>query len=332
MARPLRLEFENALYHITARGNRRERIFAHDADRVRFLEILSRSLARFEVELHAYVLLGNHFHLLVRTRRPNLSRWMHWFMVSYTVWFNRRHDKVGHLFQGRYKSLLVEEGSYLLEVSRYLHLNPVRGKILGLGSPVERRERLRAYRWSSYRGYAGLEKPSEFLCEEMVLGEFAPGKKRLRESKVRYRRFVEGGLVDALENPAHAARWQTVLGSENFLQRTKDRMQARRNQRREVKALRAGTSGIDPQAIIARVAQHYGLPMERLLRGKEYGLQARGLAMWATWQLCELTLREIGALFGGMDYAAVAQRIRRIERDDAIAKKRKTLLQQCQNI
>ena len=111
MARPLRLEFEDALYHIGARGNRRERIFASDADRERFLKILVRSLVRFEVELHAYVLLANHFHLLARTRRANLSRWMHWVMVSYTIWFNRRHQKVGHLFQGRYNSLLVEEGS-----------------------------------------------------------------------------------------------------------------------------------------------------------------------------------------------------------------------------
>lgn len=128
MARPLRLEFADAIYHITARGNRRERIFASDAERGRFLEILARSLPRFEVELHAYVLLANHFHLLVRTRRANLSRWMHWMMVTYAIWFNRRHAQVGHLFQGRYKSLLVEGGSYLLGLSRYVHLNPVRGK------------------------------------------------------------------------------------------------------------------------------------------------------------------------------------------------------------
>jgi putative transposase len=333
MARPLRLEFEDALYHISARGNRRERIFASDADRAHFLEILVRSLARFEVELHAYVLLPNHFHLLVRTRRANLSRWMHWVLVSYTTWFNRRHHKVGHLFQGRYKSLLVEEGSYLLELSRYLHLNPVRGKLLGMGNLAERRERLREYGWSSYRGYAGLEKQAESVSDELVLGEFDPGGRRgRRESQLRYRRFVEEGLVRELENPALAAQWQAVLGSEDFLQRMKDKMQPRREKRREVKALRRGTSGTDPHAIIARVALHHALPVERLLRGKEYGLQARSLAMWAVWQLCELTLREIGVIFGGMDYAAVAQRIRRIERDDAIRKHLRELLEKYQNI
>jgi len=96
--------------------------------------------------------------------------------------------------------------------------------------------------------------------------------------------------------------------------------------------MRRGTRGVDPQAIIARVAKRHPLPVERLLRGKEYGLAARGMAMWVVWQLCELTLREIGALFGGMDYAAVAQRIRRVERDESIRSERRTLLQECQNI
>jgi REP element-mobilizing transposase RayT len=191
MARPLRIEFEEALYHITARGNRRERVFASDVDRARFLEIVARSLPRFGVEVHAYVLLPNHFHLLVRTRRANLSRWMHWIMVTYTISFNRRHDKAGHLFQGRYKSLLVEGGSYLLGLSRYLHLNPVRGKVIGRGNPRERRERLRKYSWSSYRGYAGLSRQEEFVTEDLVLDELHA--RGLRESKGRYRRFVEEG-------------------------------------------------------------------------------------------------------------------------------------------
>src|SRR5438270_9933394 len=110
MARPLRLEFEGAIYHLTARGNRREEIFNDDSDRAQFLELLVESLPRYQVELHGYVLLSNHFHLLARTLPANLSRWMHWLLVSYTVGFNRRHGKVGHLFQGRYKSLVVEAG------------------------------------------------------------------------------------------------------------------------------------------------------------------------------------------------------------------------------
>jgi REP element-mobilizing transposase RayT len=135
MARTLRLEFEGALYHLCARGNRRERIFADQKDWQRFVALLKESLGRYQVEIHAYVLLPNHFHLLARTPRANLSRWMHWLLGAYSIWFNRRHRKSGHLFQGRYKSFLVEEGNYLLGLSRYLHLNPVRGSGARRGRP-----------------------------------------------------------------------------------------------------------------------------------------------------------------------------------------------------
>src|SRR5438552_15486051 len=115
--------------------------------------------------------MGNHFHLVAQTRRPNLRRWMHWLLVSYSVYFNRRHRSSGHLFQGRYKRFLVQEGDYLLGLSRYVHLNPVRGVSLGRGSPAERRKRRRAFKSSSYRGYAGLSAPLTLLRAAMVLDE-----------------------------------------------------------------------------------------------------------------------------------------------------------------
>ncbi len=139
MARPLRIEFEGALYHVTGRGNARQRVFADEKDRAKFVQLLSESLGRYEVELHAYVLMGNHYHLMATTRRANLSRWMHWLTTAYTVYFNWRHRRVGHLFQSRYKSILVEAEGYPLSLSRYLHLNPVRGKVVGRGDPGEGR-------------------------------------------------------------------------------------------------------------------------------------------------------------------------------------------------
>src|SRR5436190_7752054 len=162
MARPLRVEFEDAIYHLCARGNARQAIFHDERDRARFVELLSESAQRFQAEIFCFVLMGNHSHLVAQTRRPNLRRWMHWLLVSYSVYFNRRHRFSGHLFQGRYKSFLVQEGDYLLGLSRYVHLNPVRGVSLGRGTPSERRKRLRAFRWSSYRGYAGLSAPFPF--------------------------------------------------------------------------------------------------------------------------------------------------------------------------
>ena len=133
MARPLRIEYEGALYHLTGRGNRREAIFADAQDCLAFLALVEESLKRYGVRLHAYVLMGNHYHLVAQTGVANLGRWMHWLVTSYTVYFNRRHRRVGHLFQGRYKSIVVEAEGYLLALSRYIHLNPgeTRGREMG---------------------------------------------------------------------------------------------------------------------------------------------------------------------------------------------------------
>ena len=310
MARALRLEFAEALYHLCARGNRRDRIFADDKDRARFLQLTQQSLARYEVELHAYVLLPNHFHFLARTRKANLSRWMHWLMAAYSIYFNRRHQSGGHLFQGRYKSFLVQEGSYLLELSRYLHLNPVRGRVIGAGDPKERRARLRSYRWSSYRGYAGLAKQDEFVSEELVLGEL--GGPRGHQGKLRYRRFVEEGLLREIENPFESVRWQMALGSESFTQKLKDKLKSHRDRKGEITAVRRASRSIKPRDLMIRVAAHYGLPANKLLRERAHGSQAHNVAMWLLRQR-GITLREIGTMFGGIDYPAVSQRIRRVE-------------------
>ena len=263
MARPLRIEFEDAIYHVTARGNERRPVFRAEADRREFTALLERACARFEVSLLVFVLMGNHFHLVAQTHRGNLSRWMHWLLVSYTTWFNWRYDRSGHLFQGRYKSFLVEEGEYLLGLSRYLHLNPVRGKVLGEGSPAERRMRLRDYVWSSYRGYAGLAAPLPFVREEMVLAEMG-GPRRGRA--LRYRRFVEEGLLREIASPLEAVQWQAVLGSESYARRIQDRMSELRAGREEVTALRRGTRVLRPEAVLRVVAKHYGIPVRRLIK------------------------------------------------------------------
>jgi hypothetical protein len=255
-----------------------------------------------------FVLMGNHFHLVAQTHRPNLRRWMHWLLVSYTVYFNRRHGFSGHLFQGRYKSFLVQEGDYLLGLSRYVHLNPVRGVRLGRGTPAERRKRLRAFKWSSYRGYAGVSAALPFVQEAMVLGELrGPG----RAERLRYRVFVEEGLLNEIENPFEAVRWQVLLGDESLVQKVRDRVKGLHKQRREITSLRSALPSIDPGQILQRVADKYRVDRHRLLERGERGLQARNVAMWMIWATGSKSLREIGELFGGLDYAAVAQRIRR---------------------
>ena len=124
MARPLRINRVNGRYHVTARGNERKAIYRDDRDRSHFLELLSEMVERYGVQLHAYVLMDNHYHLLLQTPEANLSRAVQWLNVSYGVWFNRRHHRAGHLFQGRFKALVVEDDSGWQEVARYVHLNP----------------------------------------------------------------------------------------------------------------------------------------------------------------------------------------------------------------
>jgi len=141
MARPLRIEQEGGFYHVLNRGNARHAIFADDADREAFLARLGRCAERFEIDVFAYVLMGNHYHLLLRTRRANLSPAMQWLGVSYSAGYNRRHDRCGHLFQGRFKSFLIQEEAYLYRLLLYLHRNPLRAGLVA---------RLADYPWSSY--------------------------------------------------------------------------------------------------------------------------------------------------------------------------------------
>jgi putative transposase len=313
VARPLRIEFEGALYHLTGRGNARQKIFADEKDCAKFVQLLAASLRRFEIELHAYVLMGNHYHLVVETPRANLGRWMHWLITAYTVYFNRRHRRVGHLFQSRYKSIVVDGESYLLSLSRYVHLNPVRGRVIGRGDPVERRKRLREWPWSSYPGYSGLDKPELWMSEERILGEMdGPGNGR----RLKYRRFVEEGLLREIESPLEAVQWQTVLGKEDFLQRLKDRLEHRKEQHREVPALRQLRRRPEVNTILDGVAKAYRRSKEELLQRGRRGNEARAVAMVIIWDCCGLRLREVAELFGGAGYTAVAQTVARTREKD----------------
>ena len=163
MARPLRIEYEGAVYHVTSRGNARQGIFLDDDDRTGFLEILGRVVERYSWICHAYCLMTNHYHLLIETPNANLSRGMRQLNGVYTQAFNRRHERTGHVLQGRFKSILVEKESHLLELARYIVRNPVRAKMVR--SP-------RDWRWSSYRATAGQSEPPGFLTTGWILSQF----------------------------------------------------------------------------------------------------------------------------------------------------------------
>jgi REP element-mobilizing transposase RayT/DNA-binding CsgD family transcriptional regulator len=205
MARPLRVEYAGAHYHITSRGNAKQAIFADEADRETLLGLVDSTVKQFGWAVYAYCLMGNHYHLLLETPAPNLSRGMRHLNGVYTQRFNRRHDRVGHLFQGRYGAILVERETYLLELVRYIALNPVRA---GLASSAEE------WRWSSHRAHAALAAAPSWLRTEPVLERFASAP---LQAPTQYRRFVEAGV--GLPGPWSALRGQVLLGSDSFAER-----------------------------------------------------------------------------------------------------------------
>lgn len=205
MARPLRIEFPGALYHITARGDRQEPVFYDDDDRVAFLETLREVVRRYQWLCHAYCLMGNHYHLIVETPEANLSKGMRQLNGVYTQSFNRRHRVSGHLFQGRFGAVLVDRDSHLVELSRYVVLNPVRANLVD--EPVE-------WPWSSYRAMVGETQVPEWLTTDWLLQQFGATR---REAQKRYQEFV--ALGRSTTAPWRHLRQQIYLGDEDFVSR-----------------------------------------------------------------------------------------------------------------
>jgi putative transposase len=205
MSRPLRLEFPNALYHVTARGDRREDIFEDDEDRLAFLQILAQVVSQFNWLCYAYCLMDNHYHLLIQTPDGNLSKGMRQLNGVYTQASNRRHKRVGHLFQGRFKAILVDSDSYLLELARYIVLNPVRARM------VKHAER---WPWSSYRASVGLAVAEPWLAVDGLLTQFA---QRRSTAQTRYAQFVAEGV--AAPSPWPSLKGQVFLGDVAFVEK-----------------------------------------------------------------------------------------------------------------
>lgn len=209
MSRPLRLEFAGALYHVTSRGNRREVIYEDEDDRRRFLDLLGDVCARFFWKIYAYCLMDNHYHLFVETQAGNLSRGMRHLNGVYTQGFNRRHERSGHVFQGRYKAILVQRESYFLELSRYVVLNPVRaGMAADAGS----------WAWSSYRATAGQEPAPGWLDCNGLLENFGTDGKAAIQA---YATFVNEGV--GKPSPWDGLRNQIFLGEEDFVAKIGER-------------------------------------------------------------------------------------------------------------
>ncbi|WP_367268239.1 transposase, partial [uncultured Thiohalocapsa sp.] len=280
MARPLRIEFPGALYHVTSRGDRREPIYEDDADREQFLATLAEVVERYNWLCHAYCLMTNHYHLLVETVDGNLSKGMRQLNGVFTQSSNRRHGRQGHLFQGRFKGILVDKDSYLLELSRYVVLNPVRA---GMVTAPEQ------WCWSSYRVTAGESAPPGWLETDFVLGQFAEDRER---AQARYKRFVLEGLG---RNVWQNLRQQVYLGDETFVEKMQalasiqgDRLSVPKIQRRPPPPTLADIAAAQPDrnAAIATayatgaysyatIAAHFGIHLSTVGRIVRASMQQR---------------------------------------------------------
>ena len=318
MARPLRIEQEGCWYHITARGNERRNIFRDERDRQHWCDLVGECVARFGIAVYVYAQMDNHYHLLLVTPHANLSRTLQWLNLSYAVWFNRRHGRVGHLFQGRYDAKAVEPQTWALELSRYMHLNPVRVSALGLGKSSRQRKRLgvdgkpdpnqvrqrvarlRAYRWSSYLAYVGVVKGPGWLEVNPVLRLIGHGTRA--EQQAAYRKHVESAVREGLkESPWEALQARIVLGSAEFVDRIRRGL---RGDPKEQPAFRMLQQRVRWEAVVAAVerikGQRWSCFQDR--RG-DWG---RDLVLYLGRKYCGLTLKELGARVGGLDYRTVS--------------------------
>lgn len=263
MARPLRIEYDGALYHVTSRGNDRRAIFKDETDRELFLDTLARVTERYHWICHAYCLMNNHYHLVVATPDGNLSKGMRQLNGVYTQAFNKRHHRVGHLFQGRYKGILVQKESYLLEVCRYVVLNPVRAKAV---------KRPQQWKWSSYRATAGMVEPHRCLRVEDILGQLG---RRKAEARERYREFVQARVEGA--SIWEGLHGQSLLGSEGFVEGLTGYVRGRENIKEIPKGQRyLGRPSLDKlfhgtrkrkpvrDSVVAEAVKQYGYSQQEL--------------------------------------------------------------------
>jgi len=283
MARPLRIEFPGAVYHVTSRGNARQAIFEDDADRRIFLDVLSIVTDRFHWLCHSYCLMENHYHLLIETPMGNLSRGMRQLNGVYTQRFNQRYKRVGHLFQGRYKAIIVEKDSHLLSLCRYVVLNPVRAGLVG--KPEQ-------WRWSSYVATVGGARRPAFLTIDWILSQF-DGRKRMATEK--YQRFVKERVSG--ESPWEGLRGQIFLGTWEFVERLRVLLGGKENLR-EIPKL---------QRYVAR------LPLMELFEAKRRKKgRAEDEKIYAAYVRYGYTMKEIAEHLGS-HYATISRRIKRVE-------------------
>jgi len=319
MARPTRIDFPGAWYHVLNRGIEKRSIFRSRRCYERFLELLSTLPGRFGVRLHGYVLMPNHYHLQVETPEANLSQAIHWLNVGYSVWLNRKYSRVGPLFQGRFRAILHESGEALV-INRYIHLNPVRVKAAGghegraspggeITKELARRrvEILEQFPWSSYGYFAGTKAPVEWLSTHAILDSFGQGSQRKRQETFRRQLREAAATGDWETDWKKRLNYMVLLGRPEFVAQMRKRLRGDQDQQTGLR--RASKDALTWTQIVQAVTKTWDRPWEELLHAR--GCGARETALFLGRTRARLTLKELGSLSGGLHHNAVSIAVRR---------------------
>jgi len=307
MARPLRIEGAGLWYHVMSRGNAGNAVFLDTNDYRAFLARMASLSEQLQIETHAYALMQNHVHLFVRTRQANLSTFMQRLLSGYTTWHHCAHGTYGHLFQGRYKALVVERNAYAAAISRYIHLNPVRVEACHGMTFAQKQAMLRDYAWSSYRAMIGLGAAEGGLVTKDTLERH---EGTLRERQAAYAAFVEQGLLQDLDDPHEEARAQIVLGRDRLVDRIRRIVCRRKEGDHEAARMRKRLLARRLADVLAHVANAYNVDIAELTKAKRGRVrrEARQVALWLARRVCAgaMTTRQIGKHMGGISGASVS--------------------------
>lgn len=295
MARPLRIDYPDTFYHVLSRGNEKRPIYYEPEDYLKFLELLEKTAEKFRVEIHVYVLMENHYHLLIRTRQGNLSRAIQWLGVTYTGWFNRKHKRIGHLFQGRFKSFLIQDDRYFTVMCYYIHGNPVRAGIVG---------EVTVYQWSSARAYANKGAGPQWLTTETVLGMSRGSRKKFC--------LEQGAYLKRQESPLKDLRHGLYMGGEEYAEECGRLAKAERSP--EKPQLRLLQRSLDKRQIAEEILGRLCADVvEEQLAIKKQKRQSRDLCIYIMNRMGVYTNREIGEVFG-VGYTAITGTVNRAEK------------------
>jgi putative transposase len=325
----LRLEYEGAIYHVMARGNERGAIFRMNSDRLRFIEKLGESAQTYHVRVYAYTLMKNHWHSLIETPRGNLSAFMQQFNTSYTTYYNTKHQRVGHLYSGRYKAPVVEGDDYLWRLSRYIHLNPVQISAFDELTRDEKVGRLHAYRWSSFRAYAGMVPRLDWMDYEPLLALVAANAQC---RSAAYGQFVESGINANDDVLAEAMGWSSkAVGTRAFCRQVELDLKAQVGQLGSPQdaAMRRMEAGIQPETVETAVCTVCRVTRDELF-GRRRKSDARAILMKLLIEYSGMTQRAVAHHLGLKDGSGVSRVIAQLNRDLARNKRLARLLRKAE--